>query len=163
VNPLPAEHGGNGTWQIVSGKGALVNLRGKGRWTSVRLSGVTDDPASITFRSTWEGVTDFDASPPTIAVSRSSARKVRRPKGTYLLRFVLSFSDAAGNAVSYQLTVIDPRNLLEVSRRGETTTGTASLAMRVRPTKRTRILKIKIDATDPVGNAAQLATTRRIR
>jgi hypothetical protein len=60
VSPTPAEHGGTGSWKIVAGKGALATLRGKGTWTSVRLSGSDADPASITFRSTWHGVTDFD-------------------------------------------------------------------------------------------------------
>src|SRR5947208_2140298 len=27
VKPVPAEHGGGGSWQIVSGSGALANLR----------------------------------------------------------------------------------------------------------------------------------------
>jgi hypothetical protein len=162
VKPLPAEHGGQGSWQIVEGSGALANLRGKGTWTSVRLSG-NDNPTSITFRSTWQGVADFDASPPTIAVSRSSARKLRRPKGAYVLGVVLSFGDSPGSAVSYELTAIDPRTSLEVSKFGETSTGTASVALRVRPTRRTRILRINVEATDPLGNAGQLATTLRIR
>jgi len=125
VKPVPAEHCGGGSWQIVSGSGALADLRGKGTWTS--------------------------------------ARKLRRPKGAYRLRFGLSFSEAAGNVVSYELKVIDPRNRLEVSKFGETSTGTVSLSLRVRPTKRTRVLRIEVEATDPVGNAAQLARTLRIK
>jgi hypothetical protein len=163
VRPVPAEHGGNGSWQIVSGTGALKDLRGKGTWTSVRLSGADDDPRSITFQSTWEGVTDFDASPPTVAAIKSTARKLRRPKGAYQLSFRVSFNEPAGNVVSYSLTVIDPRNRLQVSRSGETSTGTASVAIRVRPTKRTRVLTVKIEAADPLGNAARFTTTRRIR
>jgi hypothetical protein len=163
VKPLPAEHGGSGSWQIVSGSGALADLRGKGTWTSVRLGGTTDDPATITFRSTWEGVTDYDASAPTIALSRSSAQRLRRPKGAYLVRFRLSFSEAAGNVVTYDVRVIDPRNAHEVPKVGSTSTGTASFAIHVRPTRRTRILTIKVEATDPVGNAAHLATKLRIR
>ncbi len=30
IAPLPAEHGGTGTWQIVDGTGPLAGLRGKG-------------------------------------------------------------------------------------------------------------------------------------
>ena len=163
ITPVPAEHGGSGSWLIVSGAGALATLRGRGTWTSVRLSGTDADPSSITYRSTWQGVTDFDVSPPTIAVSKATARKLRRPKGTFQLRFALSFAEAAGSAVAYELRVIDPRSRLETFRSGETETGTASLVLRVKPTKRTRIMQVRIAATDPVGNAAQLARTLRLR
>jgi len=163
VKPVPAEHGGNGSWQIVDGAGALTNLRGKGTWTSVRLSGTDGDPRTITYRSTWQGVVDFDASAPAISVSKSSAKKLRRPKGAFQLSFALAFDEAAGNVVSYELTVIDPRTALRVTRFGDTSTGRATAALRVRPTKRTRILRVVVEATDPFGNTAQLATTRRIR
>ena len=163
VTPVPAEHGGSGSWQIVAGTGALAMLRGKGTWTSIRLSGTDGDIASITYRSTWDGVTDFDVSPPTIAVSKATARKLRRPRGAFQLRLALSFGEPAGSPVAYQLRVIDPRNRLETFRNGQTTTSTASLVLRVKPTKRTRALQIRIAATDAVGNAAQLARTLRIR
>jgi hypothetical protein len=163
VKPLPGEHGGSGSWQIVAGSGSLTDLRGKGTWSSVRLSGATDDPEAITFRSTWQGVTDFDASPPTIVISKSSARKLRRPKGAYLLRIVLSFTDAPGNTVLYELAVIDPRTSLQVVKSGETRTGIASVSLRVRPTRRTRVLRLKIEAGDPVGNASEFARVLRIR
>lgn len=163
VKPVPAEHGGGGSWQIVSGTGVLANWRGKGTWTSVRLGGTDGNPASITYRSTWQGVADFDASAPTISLSRSSARKLRWPKGAYLLHFGLSFDEATGNVVSYELRVIDPRTKLEVPKSGQSSTGRASLTMRVRPTKRTRVLRIRIAASDPVGNAAELASSLRIR
>jgi len=53
VGRLSAEHGGTGTWQIVSGTGSLADLRGKGNFTSVRTGGDPNDPETITFRSTW--------------------------------------------------------------------------------------------------------------
>lgn len=165
VGRLPAEHGGSGTWQIVEGTGPLADLRGKGTWTSVRLSGNVTDPASITFRSTWKGAADLDASPPTIALAKRSAQKLRRPKGAYRLRLVLSLNDAAGNAVSYTLAVIDPHRPFDwlATKSGTTSSGTASLSLRIRPTKRTRILRLKIDASDAVGNATAFATTLRLR
>jgi hypothetical protein len=165
VRRLPAEHGGSGTWHIVEATGELANLRGKGTWTSDRLSGSPDDPASITFRSTWEGVADFDVSPPTIAVSSSKARKLRRPKGAYLLRLVLSLTDAGASRVSYHFTVVDPRKSLGLlaSKSGAATAGTVTSVLRVRPTRRTRTLRLKIDASDPVGNQASFATTLRLR
>jgi len=163
ITPVPAEHGGNGGWRIVAGTGTLADLRGMGTWTSVRLGGTDDDPRTITYRSTWQGVVDFDAAPPAISVSRSTARKLKRPKGAFQLVFALSFDEPAGNAVSYELTVVDPATKLRTARTGETTTGKASVALRLRPAKRTRVLTVAVEATDPLGNAAHLATKRRIR
>ena len=163
IRPVPAEHGGGGSWQIVAGTGSLADFRGKGTWRSVRLAGTDADPRTITYRSTWDGVVDFDVSPPTIAITKSSARKLRRPAGTYQLTFTLTFDEPAGNAVSYEMTVIDPRNSVQVFKFGQTSTGASTVALRVHPTKRTRVLRVRVTATDPVGNAAQLAATRRIR
>jgi len=165
VGRLPAEHGGSGTWQITEGTGALADLRGKGTWTSVRLGGNPLDPATITFRSTWKGAAELDATPPMVAVPMRSAQKLRRPKGLYRLRIVLSLSDKAGNPVSYSLAVIDPRrpNDWLATKSGTTASGTASFALRVHPAKRTRTLRIKVDASDPVGNAASLNTTLRLK
>src|SRR5207249_11208137 len=98
---------------------------------------------------------------PTIAISRSSARKLGRPKGAYLVRLGLAFGGEDG-VVSYEATITDPRNLREVFKSGEATTGAVSVAARVRPTRRTRSLKINIEAADPVGNTARLARTLRI-
>jgi hypothetical protein len=165
VTPLPAEHGGGGSWQIVGGSGPFANLRGKGTWTSVRLSGSSGDPATITFRSTWVGSVDFDVSPPTVAVTSAAVRKLKRPKGAYSLRLVVSLTDAEGNPVAYRLKVIDPRTPVDplVSKTGETSSGTVTYVTRVRPSKRTRTLQVKIDASDPVGNASTLARTLRLR
>lgn len=162
VWPLRNEHGGAGSWHIVGGKGALASLRGKGTWTSVRIGGTSDDLEHITFRSTWQGVTDFDTAPPTIAVTRARATKLRRPKRTYLVRLRLSLAGEAA-AVSYEVTIADPRNKREVFRVGESSTGAASLAVRLRPTARTKTLAIAVTATDAVGNAAHLSKTLRIR
>src|SRR5689334_6940845 len=85
VQPLPAEHGGSGTWQIVAGTGPLAELRGKGTFTSVRLTGSSNDPATITFRSTWDGVADFDATPPALGIA-GSAHVLNRTQRVYRLR-----------------------------------------------------------------------------
>ena len=162
---LPAEHGGSGIWHIVEGSGPLADLRGKGTWSSVRLGGTLTDPASITFRSTWKGAAALDAAPPTIAASKRSAQKLRRPKGAYRIRIVLSLNDAAGSAVSYTMAVIDPRrpNDWLATKSGATSSGTAAFSLRVRPAKRTRILHLKVDASDAVGNSTAFATTLRLR
>jgi hypothetical protein len=166
VSPLPAEHGGIGVWQIVAGTGPLADLRGKGTWTSTRVSGRPDDPATITFRSTWDGVADFDVAPPTIAVSSSSARKLRRPKGTYALRVVLALTDAGGSdPVSYVLQIVDSRAQRHVLayKSGNTTSGSAALSLRVRPAKSTRVLRLAIDGEDALGNATTFVKNLKIR
>jgi hypothetical protein len=165
VGRLPAEHGGSGTWQITEGTGALADLRGKGTWTSVRMSGNPLDPATITFRSTWMGTADLDAAPPTVSASKRSVQKLRRPKGTYRLRLVLSLGDKPGNSVSYSLAVIDPRRPFDwlATKSGATRSGSASITLRVHPSRRTKVLRIKVDASDPVGNTTSFATTIRLR
>jgi hypothetical protein len=80
----------------VGGSGAFANLRGKGRWRSIPLGGSSSDPATITFRSTWTGMVDFDVSPPTVAFSKATARKPKRPRGAYSLRLLLSLHDPKG-------------------------------------------------------------------
>jgi hypothetical protein len=165
VGRLPAEHGGSGTWQITDGSGPLADLRGKGTWSSVRLGGNPTDPATITFRSTWKGVADLDATAPTVAVSSKSVQKLRRPKGTYRVRLVVALRDAARNSVSYTLAVIDPRRPFDwlATKSGATSSGTVSVSLRIRPTNRTRSVQLKVDASDPVGNSRKFATTFRLR
>ncbi len=159
VSPLPAEHGGGGSWQIVQGSGPLADLRGKGTWTSVRLGG--SDPPSITFRSTWDGFVDFDVSPPAVAVTGTGARKLRRPAGAYRLRLAASLTDAGG-LVSYRLVVVDPRNpLVPLASKTGDTSGSLDVVLRVRPKKTARILRLEIDAADVVGN--RLSVVRAVR
>ena len=123
-----------------------------------------DDPATIVFRSTWDGVADFDVTAPTVGVSSVGARKLRRPKGTYRLRVVLSLSDPEGGVVSYRLEVVDPRKPLNLLgwKKGETT-ATSIAAVRVHPAKTTRTLQLKIVANDAVGNDATFTRTVRLK
>lgn len=163
VSPLPAEHGGNGVWRIVSGTGALASLRGRGTFSSTRLEGRSDDPATITFRSTWEGVADFDTVPPAIAVTKVTILKLKKPKGAYNLRVVVTFP--GDDAVSYVLQVVDPRKPLNalVYKIGQTTSGSFASAARIRPAKSTRMLEIEVEADDAVGNDANASKTVRLR
>lgn len=163
VRPLLSEHGGSGTWQIVDGTGVLADFRGKGTWRSIRTGGDPTDPSTITFRATWQGVADVDAAPPTIALARATVQKLKRPAGTYRVNLRLSIADGNGDAVSYALSLTDARDPLAwlASKRGQTSTGTVSAAIRIKPAKRTRALRLRVDATDAVGNEASL--TRSIR
>jgi hypothetical protein len=163
IAPLPAEHGGSGSWQIVAGSGPLAGLRGKGTFSSTRSGGRTDDPATITFRSTWDGIADFDVDPPTIAVASSSAKKLKRPKGSYSVRLRLTFTGDL--AVSYVLQVVDPKKPGNAFayKLGSTTNGSASQTFRIRPPKNLRTVALEIDAEDAVGNAASFAKALRLR
>jgi hypothetical protein len=165
VWPLPAEHGGTGAWQIVAGNGPLANLRGKGTFTSTRLAGRSDDPATITFRSAWDGVADFDVVPPTVAFTRSTVRKLKRPIRTYAVRLVLSLTDPGGGPVSFVLDVVDSRkpSISLAYKLGQTSTGTVTLRLRIKAAKSTRRLRIGLEATDAVGNKSAAVNTIRLR
>ena len=63
----------------------------------------------LRFRSSWEGVAAFDVSPPASAVTSATALKLKRPKGAYAMRVVLSLTDNGGDLVSYLFQVVDPR------------------------------------------------------
>ena len=165
VGPLPQEHGGSGSWQIVAGSGPLADLRGKGTFTSVRLTGDPNDPSTITFRSTWTGVADLDATPPTVSVTHWHAKKLARPKRTYKIRLGLSIPDNGGGAVSYALQLVDPRRPSNaiVFKTGNTATGSVTRSFRIRVGKHTRRLRLKVDASDALGNQSAFAKTFRLR
>jgi hypothetical protein len=159
ISPLPAEHRGGGTWQIIAGSGELAKLRGRGSFTSDLIAGDLDNPPTIKFRSTWQGVVDLDDAPPTIAFARVTAQKLRRPARTYLLRVAFTAQDAAaGTRVAYTATLLV--GIASYLRTG-TTTGLASLSIRFRAPRRVRTAQIRVRAADPLGNEG--VTTRAIR
>jgi hypothetical protein len=165
VGRLSAEHGGTGTWQIVSGTGSLADLRGKGNFTSVRTGGDPNDPETITFRSTWTGLADLDATPPVTRVAHWHAKKLERPKRTYTVKLTLSLTDNGGGAVSYALQLADPRKPSSalVFKTGKTSSGTVTKSFRIKVRKGTRRLRVKVDAGDAVGNQSSFAKTYRLR
>lgn len=150
VVSIVGEHGGAGVWRIASGTGQYTSLRGRGTFRSTRTAGDPGDHASITFRSTWTGIADHDDTPPAIAISRASVTKLRRPAGSYVLRVAFSAREASG-AVRYRIA-ISGKGAFLASRLGETPSGKASVAIRVRPAKHTRRLRIEITTSDPLGN-----------
>jgi hypothetical protein len=155
--PATGEHGGGGSWRIVDGTGKYATLRGIGRYTSTRVSGDPGDFLSITFRSTWTGTVDFDVDPPSIGLS-ARATKLRRPVGAYTLRVVLAVpNEVAGASLGYAVEVTAGSASL-ASRLGTTTSGKATVALRIKPGRATRHVKVSADVTDPVGNKS---STRR--
>src|SRR4051794_19068399 len=75
---VAAEHGGNGTWKIVTGTDRYATLRGQGTYTGHRVSGNPDDFLTVVYQTTWHGVVDFDAVAPSVAAT-ARAKKLRRP------------------------------------------------------------------------------------
>ena len=163
LGSLRAEHGGSGNWTIVGGSGQLTDLRGTGTFSSVRLSGNADDPMSITFRSTWDGVAAFDVTAPAVTVSSASARKLARPSGAWRILTSLVVDDAEGTT-SWQLVVSDRRKPLLplASKSGESANGPIRLVMQLRLPTGTRVLRLQVDATDVVGNHTSSAKLLRL-
>jgi hypothetical protein len=150
-----------GVWAIVEGTGPYSTLRGKGTLVNDFVSGDPADHITTTFRETWLGVIDFDVTPPDISISQASAKRLRRPAGAYSIQIVLSARDGSeGNAVSYVITVTGS---VWVSRSGQTTSGTVSTTLRVRPSARVRRLQLVVVASDPVGNETRVARQLRLR
>jgi hypothetical protein len=157
--PATGEHSGGGSWRIVDGTGKYATLRGIGRYSSTRLSGDPGDFLSITFRSTWTGTVDFDVDPPSIGLS-ARATKLRRPAGAYTLRVVLAVpNEAAGASLTYAVEAASGSASL-AHRLGTTTSGRATVVLRIKPRRTVRRVKVSADVTDPVGNKS--STTRTV-
>jgi hypothetical protein len=150
-----------GAWAIVEGTGRYSTLRGKG--TSV-LDTISGDPANhITTRynETWVGVIDFDVTRPDVRISQASGKRLQRPRGSYSIRVAFSARDGSdGNAVSYAITVSGSG--VFVHRKGTTTSGSVSMAFRVRPRKLARTLRLVLVASDPAGNETRIARQLRL-
>ena len=163
IASLRAEHGGTGTWSIVGGSGPLTDLRGTGTFTSVRLSGSADDPRTITFRSTWNGVAAFDVAPPTVAVVSASAHKLARPKGAWRIVAVVAVDDAGGS-ISWRLVISDRRKPLVplASKSADSPNGSLRAAIQLHPPKGARMLRLQVDAADAVGNHSSAVALLRL-
>jgi len=164
VRPLPAEHGGSGTWQIIDGTGPLADLRGKGTFLSTLVSGHLDDPATIVFRSTWTGVADFDVDPPKVTLNAATVRKLKRPVGTYTVRLALSFADNGGGPISYVLQIVDSKRPTRafIYKLGQADRDVTS-AFRIKVPTTMRAVQLKVDSTDAVGNTAAFARSIRLK
>lgn len=148
------------TWRVLDGTGRYVGLRGKGTFHGELLTGDVEDPHSTTFRSTLTGYADYDGSAPTIALTGLTATKLRRPAGTYSLRFTLLTRDN-GNTVSYMVAV-EPAGggPYLAQKQGSTASGRVTMSLRVRPARGTRSVVLQLWAADPIGNARW--STRRM-
>ena len=160
VWPQLAEHGGTGSWQIISGTGPLADLRGEGSFSSVLTSGDPNNFITVAFRSTWTGNVDLDATPPTLALAKDSTVRAKRPAGTYKLSLALALADNGGGPVTYTLTLVDPTTLMTLVRKnGSTTAGSVGWTFVLRPSTRARAVRLEVDASDTVGNQSTLKQT----
>jgi hypothetical protein len=161
IEDIRAELGGPGNWKIVAGTGDYVRLRGRGAFEGRHTGG--DEPETFTFVASWEGIVDFDDVAPVVAISQATARKLTRPRGVYLVRVTFSArDDLETNAVSY-----DARARAGASesapRRGAARPGSVSVALRLRPPRGTRKVRIVITASDPVGNERSVTRSVNVR
>jgi hypothetical protein len=164
INPHIGELGTSGSWRIISGTGPLADLRGQGTFSSVLTAGSPSDiPGNLlalAFRSTWAGVVDLDAAPPSLSLTKATAVKLKRPKRTYRLTVAIGLSDSGGGPVLYTLTVIDPANLVTVARKTGTTNASSLVwTFVIGQSTQTRTLRLQADASDQVGNQVQLKHT----
>jgi hypothetical protein len=152
VSPHLAEHGGVGVWKIVSGTGPLEDLRGKGSFSSVLISGDPNDFQSVVFRSTWSGMVGLDTVPPTVALARETTRAGR-------VTLVFSVADAESNPVSYSVVVVDARLSTLVRRFGSASSGRVTVSFRAKPRQR---IRLDVEASDAVGNATSFEKALRV-
>ena len=148
-----------GAWQILGGTGEYEELRGMGTYASIQQSGAVEDDAAPSYVEAWSGRIAFDDVAPTVAVSRVSASHGARDD--YLIRVELSTRDnVRGNPVSFLLTAWS--RFLLAAKSGTTSTGTASIAVRIRPVEAARRIRLKVEVWDPVGNEADLVRPLRL-
>jgi hypothetical protein len=141
--------GGSGPWWITAGTDRYATLRGKGTASNVLISA---DP--ITFTNTWQGVVDFDAIGPAIAVLKASATRLKGAK-PYVLRVAFSAPDNVA---------VWAGEFNQIARRGGTVRdGTVSLTLKIRVPAKAKSVKVQIEATDPVGNTRTIARKVKLR
>jgi hypothetical protein len=156
------EHGGTGgSWKIVEGTGRYATLRGLGTYTSTLISGDPDVFETITYRTNWQGAVDFDADPPAIERFTTTARKLRQRLRTYVLRIGVTVRDT-GAPVSYTVDVQAGRAVLGF-KQGSTSSGQATVTLRIRPPRAVRSARILLTARDALGNETSASRSVRLR
>jgi hypothetical protein len=155
------EHGGSGNWKIVEGTGRYATLRGLGTYLATRLSGDPLDFESISYRTNWQGVVDFDADPPTIETFITTARKLRQRLRTHVLRIGFTARDPSA-PVSYTVDVRAGRASLAF-KLGSTASGQATITLQIRPPRAARSASVLLTATDALGNETSASKTVALR
>jgi hypothetical protein len=148
-----------GIWKIVEGSGRYATLRGLGTYVAGR-SGPRYSAGAMF--ETWEGVADYDASRPLVAISSVRVAKPRKPNGAYVVRVGLLADDYPGHS-PVDIHVSASNRFLLGAKEGTTTSGKASVILRLRPVTGGRTVKLKIVASDRVGNYRTLERTIELR
>ena len=79
--------------------------------------------------------------------------------GSYTLRVAVTVpNEAPGARLAYAVEVTAGSASL-AGRVGTTTTGKATMALRIKPGRTTRRIRVRVDVTDPVGNKGSTART----
>jgi hypothetical protein len=149
-----AEHtrGRTGIWRVVEGTGPYAELRGMGTLTGMPLGSDAGHPGTPRFRTEWSGIVDFDVVAPPIVVLRSRAWKRPGAVRDYVVGVAFTAADDVdGNRVSYKVSAFRSGRLL-ASKQGDLLTGATSVSLRIRPPGRPRMVRLEIQAWDPVGN-----------
>jgi hypothetical protein len=155
------EHDGKGSWQIVEGTGTYASLRGQGTYTGTLVSGDPNDFPTISYRTQWQGVVDFDADPPAIARYSASARKLRLPRPTYSLRIAVTAQDPS-TPILFNVEVRAEGGRLASSRQ-TSTAGSANFVLRISPPRTARSARIALTTTDALGNQSSSLRSVRLR
>jgi hypothetical protein len=155
------EHGGSGAWRIVDGTGAYATLRGVGTYTGTLTSGDANAFETISYRTEWRGVVDFDANPPAIENFTATVRKLRQRVPAYTLRIGVTARDPS-LPISYTVDVRAGRALLDL-KQASTASGRATITVRIRPPRAARSVRILLTARDALGNEASTSRAFRLR
>jgi len=155
------EHGGSGSWKIVEGTRSYTTLRGFGTYTGTILGGDPNAFETIVYRTQWQGVADFDAAPPTIASFSANAKRVRPQPRTYLLRIAVTAQDPA-TPIAF---VVDVKagGTQVAFKRTLSASGAANIALRIRPPRSARNVRIGLSMTDAVGNTSSASRAVKLR
>ncbi|HZB23165.1 MAG TPA: hypothetical protein VE444_04915 [Gaiellaceae bacterium] len=155
------EHAGTGTWMIIEGTGAYASLRGRGTYTGTLISGDLNVFETISYRTEWQGVVDFDADPPAVASLTATARKLRQRTRAYDIRIALLARDTAF-PVSYTADLRAGRALLAL-KNGSTSSGRVATTIRIRPHRTARSVRVLLTLTDALGNKTTVSRSVRLR
>ena len=160
VELFPDEHsvGASEPWEIIGGTGQYATLRGKGTWKTLSVSGNENDPTTITFQTQWTGLVAFDATPPTVTVTKVTVKQ--RSKSSYAVQLHLTAKDDnQANAISYLVTLPGTSNtrLTVYTSKAPETPGPKTVFFAAHTTART--IRAAITVTDPLGNKRTLSRT----
>ena len=143
-----------GVWRIVAGTGVYTTLRGMGAYTRA----LVDGEGGATAREVWAGDADFDAVAPRVGISAISVGRAVARDGSHVVLVALTAKDGEhGSGVDF---IVSARNrFLLAAKSGRIVSGAAAVALRVRPGTGGRTIRLKVEATDRVGNATTVVRT----